>query len=365
VKKLRDTWHRILEKRTDLAKRRQFSRTAGFLPLTFFELIVSLFLVFWVIVERITVGSFSLYLRTLRNAEQNLSGLVNSFVSIYENYVYVTDLIWFLNLEADVEKKDEKALPVPEKFDIALKDVYFRYQKNQDYILKGVSLKIEQGEKVALVGENGVGKTTLIRLIARFYDPTRGKLMINGESMSKYDILDWRKNISILFQDYSNYIYSAHESIGYGDVFRIDEKEEIEIAAKKAGIHEYIESLPLKYNTPLNPRFEKGVRPSTGQLQRIGIARTLFREHANVVILDEPTSNVDPKAEEKIFNELLSKTEDKIFIFVSQRFSTVRRADRILVMDEGKIVEDGTHEELMEKKGLYEELFTLQAKAYQ
>jgi ABC-type multidrug transport system fused ATPase/permease subunit len=189
--------------------------------------------------------------------------------------------------------------------------------------------------------------------------------MINGEDLKEYDLFNWRKNLTVLFQDYTNYIYSVSESIGYGDVFRIDDLDSIKTAAKKAGIDEYIESLPLKYNTPLNPRFEKGVRPSTGQLQRIGIARTLFRENANVVILDEPTSNVDPKAEEKIFNELLSKTEDKIFIFVSQRFSTVRRADRILVMDNGKIVEDGSHEELMEKKGLYEELFTLQAKAYQ
>jgi ATP-binding cassette subfamily B protein len=306
-----------------------------------------------------------MYLRTLRNAEQNLSGLVNSFVSIYENYVYVTDLVWFLNLESNIEKPDAKKLSVPGKFDLSFKDVWFRYKEDQDWIVKGISLKIDQGEKVALVGKNGVGKTTLIRLIARFYDPSKGKLMINGNDLKEFDLGGWRRDMAILFQDYTNYIFSAHESIGYGDIFRIDDKESIKLAAKKADIDEYIEGLPLKYNTPLNPRFGNGVRPSTGQLQRIGIARTLFRENANVIILDEPTSNVDPKAEEKIFNELLKKTDEKIFVFVSQRFSTVRRADRILVMDKGKIVEDGSHEELMEKKGLYEELFSLQAKVYQ
>lgn len=365
VKKLKSAWQEILIKRIELGKKRLISGMLSNLPLTAFELVVALFLIFWVIIERITVGSFQLYLRSLRNAEQNLSGLVNSFVQIFENYMYVTDLIWFLNLESSIEKSDESKKPVPKNFDIALKNVSFKYKKNQKLILKGVNLHIRQGEKIAIVGENGAGKTTLIKLISRFYDPSGGKVMINGENIDKFRLSDWRANISILFQDYEGYIYSAHESIGFGDVLRIDDEKNIKKAAKMAGIHEYIESLPLSYATPLNPRFDKGVSPSTGQLQRVGIARTLFREDAKIVILDEPTSNIDPKAEEQIFNKLLKRTQDRIFIFVSQRFSTVRRADRIIVMESGKIVEDGSHKELMEKKGLYEELFTLQAKAYQ
>lgn len=189
--------------------------------------------------------------------------------------------------------------------------------------------------------------------------------MVGGVDLRNVDLDDWRAALAVLFQEFETYPFSAREAIGFGDISRLDKLSEIKEAAKLTGIDKYFEKLPRKYNNPLNPEFEKGIRPSIGQQQRIGISRMLFRKNAQVIIMDEPTASVDPQAEEDIFKELVKHASDKILIFVTQRFSTVRLADRILVMEAGKIAEAGTHKELMEKNGKYAHLFTLQAKGYQ
>lgn len=364
-KRLKIIQKEVIGKRTQLQRKRETSRFWSFLPLSLYEFGISLWLVYLVIIETITVGSFEMFLRALRSTQMNLTGLVSAFMEIYENYIYVADLVWFLGLESDIEHgKGGKDIDMAKSQSIVGSKLWFRYRDDQPWIIKGVDLKIEPGERIALVGENGVGKTTLIKLIARFYDPQKGKLFYGEEELKDLNLTQWRTKLGILFQMFEAYPFSSKETIGYGDVARIDSMDEIKEAAKKAGIHEYIESLPLKYNNPLAPELEKGVHPSSGQWQRLGISRMLFRKSADILILDEPTSNVDPKAEEQIFNELLKEAKGKIFIFVSQRFSTVRRADRILVMDKGEIAEQGTHEDLLKKKGLYAELFNLQAKRY-
>lgn len=363
--RLRTTQREVLDELFEFQRSRELSRFWSIIPLTFFELTISLWLIFLVITARITIGSFEMFLRALRSAQANLTGLVSSFLEIYENYIYVADLVWFLNIDPDIEgRKRGIKLKVDKKYPIIFKDVWFKYRDDQAWVIKDLSFKVEPGERVALVGENGVGKSTLIKLIARFYDSQKGKILIGDKELAKIDLADWRARLGILFQQFETYPFSSRETIGYGDVARIAEFAELKEAAKKTGIDEYIDSLPLRWDNPLAPEFDKGVAPSIGQWQKLGISRILFRRDADILIMDEPTSSVDPKAEEKIFNELLKKTKGKILIFVSQRFSTVRRADRILVMDKGKIVEDGTHDALMKKDGLYKELFTIQAKGY-
>lgn len=364
--RLKGVQTKVLRERIKLNKKRELSRFWSLIPLTLYEFGISFWLIFLVIAGKITVGSFEMFLRALRSAEYNLTGLVTAFLEIYENYIYVTDLVWFLNLEPEIEGKAEGIkLKEGKKYAITLDDVWFKYREEQPWVIKGLSINIKPGDRIALVGENGVGKSTLIKLIARFYDPQKGSVLVGDKEISKINLAQWRARLGVLFQEFERYPFSGRETIGYGDVERIKNLSEIKEAARKTGIYEYIESLPLRWENPLAPQFEKGVKPSIGQWQRLGISRMLFRKDADILIMDEPTSSVDPKAEEKIFNELMKKTKGKILIFVSQRFSTVRRADKILVMDKGKIIEQGTHEQLMKKEGLYEELFSLQAKRYQ
>jgi len=353
----------ILTKREQLRKKREFTSLLGYLPLSLYELIMSGFLIFWVIAGKITVGSFQLYLRSLRSAEQNLTGLVSSFLEVYENYIYVTDLVWFLNLEAEVGGAEHDKV-VKDGVDIKADSLWFRYPRSKNWILKDVSFEITPGEKIAIVGENGAGKSTLLKLLAGFYFPKKGNIQINGIDTRELDLVSWRNKLAVLFQEFELYPFSVKEAIGYGDIRRVDDLEGIKTVAQKTGISEFIDSLPLKYDNPLAAEFEKGVSPSIGQYQRLGISRVLFRKDAKLLILDEPTSNVDPEAEEKIFSELVNISKDRIVIFVTQRFSTVRIADRIFVVDKGKIIERGTHSELIKLNGKYSRLYNLQAKAY-
>ncbi len=363
IGKLAGVHREILDREMEINKEQEKAKTLTYLPSLVFNAGVNIYLVFLTITAKITVGSYELFLRSLLAASQNFTSLTNSLSEIYENYIFVADLVWFFDLKSRISDiGGEKFTGVKEE--IEFKDIWFKYKEGGAWVLRGVNATFNPGEKVAIVGENGAGKSTLIKILARFYDPTKGVVSVDGKDIRSLNYPGYQSRFAVLFQDFEDYSFSARESIGYGDISRVDRLTEIKDAAKKTGIHDYIESLPLGYDNPLSPHFDKGVQLSGGQWQRVGIARVLFRKRAEILILDEPTSNVDPEAEEKIFNELLKTTKSKILLFVSQRFSTVRRADRILVMDKGEIIEQGTHEELMVLNGKYSRLFTLQAKGY-
>lgn len=355
----------ILEGSMDISKRREKARLVTFVPGIIFYIAVNIYLAVLTMTARITVGSYEMFLRSLLASVQNFSSLMNSLLEVYENYIFVADLNWFLSLKSALSNKSSKGKIKTIKEGISFHDVWFKYREDAKWVLKRTSFDIRRGEKIAIVGENGAGKSTLIKLLTRFYDPNKGSIKIDNQDIRAFDYQGYQSKFAVLFQNFEGYPFSAHESIGYGDISRLSKINEIKESAERTGIHDYIESLPLKYENPLNPHFPKGVEPSLGQWQRIGIARMLFRERAEVLILDEPTSNVDPEAEEKIFDQLMKKSASKILVFISQRFSTVRRADRILVMDKGKIIEQGTHKELMKLGGKYANLFVLQAKGYQ
>lgn len=363
IKRMDEVHGNIVSKEMLIEKDQEKAQVLTYLPSAIFYAGVNIYLVIQALTQRITVGSYELFLRSLLSASQNFSSLTSSFMQLYENYIFVADLNWFLTLESKIKETGGKSI-TKVKDEIEIKDIWFRYKDDGAWILKGVNTSFKSGEKIAIVGENGAGKSTLIKILSRFYDPTKGSVIVDGKDIKDINYLSYQQKFAILFQNFEDYSFSARESIGFGDVERVNNLEKIKEAAKKSDIHDYIESLPLKYETPLSPNFFKGVQLSGGQWQRIGIARMLFREKAQVLILDEPTSNVDPEAEEKIFNELYKISKDKILIFVSQRFSTVRRADKIIVVDQGKIIEQGTHDELMRKNGKYARLFSLQAKGY-
>ncbi|MFA5249484.1 MAG: ABC transporter ATP-binding protein [Candidatus Paceibacterota bacterium] len=367
LKMMEDAQEASWGKKIELEKRKtNISIATSILP-SLFGFLVGVYFAAQVLLAKITLGSMQMALRAINSFQTNLSGLVNSLLKSYQNYLYISDLVWFFDLKPQVVEQEgegheeiRKGMPGGIEF----KDVWFRYKDGEPWILKGVSFKIEANENVAIIGENGVGKSTLVKLLCRFYNPQKGQILIDGKPIQKLNREDLWRNIAVLFQDFGRYPFSVKESIGYGDISRMDDTERIKESAKAADIHSYIEKLTLGYDNPLSPDFEKGVIPSGGQWQRIGIARTLFRR-SEIIILDEPTSSIDPKGEEEIFETIIKEAEKKILILISHRFSTVRRAQNIIVFKDGKIAEQGSHSQLMKQNGEYAKLFHLQAKGYQ
>lgn len=354
---------RIIRRDLKIIKNSDTLNTLSQIPAYLLEFVVSIGLIISVVLENITIGSFQLYIRTLSRARSELESLLYSFVRIYEDYIYISDLVWFLNLESKIEGKEGGKI-FKGGVNIEFKNVWFKYKSGQPWIIKDISFSISSKENIAIVGVNGTGKSTLIKLLARFYDPHKGVILVNGVNLKELNIKMWRKKLAVLLQEFESYPFTAQDSIGYGDVDRLDRISEIKESAKLTQVHDFIQELPLKYKNPLSTAFDKGITPSTGQKQRIGISRILFRKNAEVIIMDEPTSSVDPEAEEKIFKELAKEAKNKILIFVTQRFSTVRHADRIFLIKDGQIKERGTHKELIKLDGRYAKLFNLQAKGY-
>ena len=364
ISKMTGIQSEILSQKQKMRKDRVIAGTIVSVPEDIFFFGLDAYFALLAIWQQITVGSAQAYVRAIATFKENLSDLAGSFIQFYENYLYVSDLVWFLKLKPDRNIYSGNNFPKEIKKGIVFDNVWFKYPESSEWILKGVNFSIDPTENAALVGENGAGKTTLVKLLCGFYVPTKGKILIDGKAVDRYALSKYWKSLAVLFQDFEDYDFSARESIGYGNISKINSLPTIRKYAKLANINEWIESLPLKYNTPLSRWYDKGVSPSGGQRQRIGIARTLIKD-AQIIILDEPTSNVDPQAEEDIFNHVLKLGKEKILIFISHRFSTVRRADKILVLDKGTVAEQGSHEELMKLDSKYAKLFTLQAKSYQ
>jgi len=360
--KMHDLQDDIFKNEQELRLKRVQWRTLTYIPDAILSFCLNVYFFVLAIMGRITLGTAQMLYQSANTLSNGMSQLLNNIASIYENYLYVSDFTWFMNLKSQISTGN-KPFPTKIRKGIDFEDVWFKYPHSEQWVLKGVSLHIGPQENVALVGENGAGKSTLFKLLFGFYKPDKGEIKIDGKNIFDYDQASYWKNISALSQEFHLYPFTAKESIAFTDLSRIADITSIRKAASHAQIDEYLYGLPKHYDTPLSKDLD-GVDPSGGQKQRIGIARTLFKK-SQIVILDEPTSNVDPKAEEEIFENIISVTKNKLLILISHRFSTVRRADKILVLDKGKITEQGSHEELMKQQGKYSHLFNLQAKNYQ
>lgn len=313
----------------------------------------------------ITVGLLTFYISTTNSFARAVSRIFTSVTGLYETGLYVADIYEVLDLPQKIisgtKKLDSKKTPPKIEF----KNVSFRYPGTRKYILKDFNLIIEPGEHIAFVGENGAGKTTLIKLLMRFYDVDKGEILINGVLLNDLDLPDYYSRVATLFQDYNFYHFTAYDNIGVGNVTNIKDKKKVVSSAKRAGAHDFIQKYDNKYSQVLSKSFSGGIDPSTGQKQKIALARSFFKD-APMLIMDEPTSAIDPKAEYEIFQELFKFAEEKTVIIVSHRFSTVRNADRILVLEDGNIIEHGTHKDLMKiKNGVYRHAFDLQKKGYE
>jgi ATP-binding cassette subfamily B protein len=256
-------------------------------------------------------------------------------------------------------------VPVPRPIarGFAFENVGFRYPEAERWALRGLDFEIRAGEVLALVGENGAGKTTLVKLLARLYDPDEGRILLDGRDLADYDLADLRANVGVIFQDFVRYHLTAAENIGVGQIDAMDDRERIRDAARRAMADEVIERLPEGYDQLVGRRFRTGVELSGGEWQKIAIARAYMRD-AQVMILDEPTAALDARAEYEVFRRFKELSAGKTAVLISHRFSSVRMADRILVLERGRIEASGTHQELLAAGGRYAELFELQAAGY-
>jgi ATP-binding cassette, subfamily B, bacterial len=312
----------------------------------------------------ISVGGLTLYVQAASGVSQAFSALLGGLQSMYEHQLYLKTLFELLDFEPLVGKP-EHPVPVrhPIEEGIEFRNVSYTYEGKAKPAINNVSFRIAKGETVAIVGHNGAGKTTLVKLVARLYDPQAGQVLIDGRDVREYDPDELRGEFGVLFQDYVSYQFSARENIGIGRVERLDDTSAIATAADKSGAAGVIEGLPEGYDTVLGKWFDGGVNLSGGEWQKVALGRAFMRE-AQILILDEPSAALDARAEFELFTRLRQLAHGRTAIFISHRFSTVRQADRILVFEQGALIESGTHEELLELGGRYAELFNLQAASY-
>ena len=313
----------------------------------------------------LSIGQFALVFQQSLNLVFSAEEILNMYSSMEARNKYLDKFFDFFTTSKIITSPDHPiALPnTPTPHAIEFKDVSFKYPGTTRYVLKNFNLTINPGEKIALVGENGAGKTTIIKLLLRFHDVSSGEVLINGVNLKDINLEEWHKYIGALFQDFIKYQFTFKENVYLGDLTKSNQEKWLKQAITKSGADKFLNTLPNGIDQVVGKMFDGGIDLSGGQWQKLALSRAFFRD-APILILDEPTSAIDAKAEYEIFQNVQSLQKDKTVVIISHRFSTVRHADRILVLSEGKIIEAGNHSELMKLKGLYAELFEIQAQGY-
>jgi ATP-binding cassette subfamily B protein len=324
-----------------------------------------IFIIATTITGKQSIGALTFLAGSFRQMRSLLETILSRFTSVSQGAIYLKDFFDFFQIEPKIKlSANARPFPKPIQTGFEFKDVGFKYHHSERWANRHLSFTLHAGEKLALVGENGAGKTTLVKLLARLYDPTEGRIMLDGHDLKEYDLSELRKEVGIIFQDYIRYQMTVSQNIAVGN---IDEKENsnlIEHAARQSLADKLVQRLPGKYAQALGKRFNQGVELSGGEWQKIALARAYMKE-AQLLILDEPTAALDARAEYEVFERFTELTRGKTAVLISHRFSTVRMADRILVLEKGQLLESGDHNSLLKNNGRYAELFNLQAKGYQ
>jgi len=399
IEQYRELSDRFYQANRRLAVRRNLASTGLSLVSTLGYYAAYAAIVARAVTGRITIGDLTLLSGTFSRSRDVIQRMLLSFSELYEQALYLDDLFVFFAMRPEIARP-ANALPFPRpiRLGFEFRDVWFRYPDpasaaeaeagdgsaggaeggadgvapppagDRAWVLRGISFRIAPGERLALVGENGAGKTTVTKLLTRLYDPTHGQVLLDGQPLTAYDPRELHDQVGVIFQDFVRYDMVAEDNIAVGRIAALGAgvggvREQIEDAARRSLAADVIESLPQRYATMLGKRFEGGVELSGGQWQKVALGRAYMRD-AQLLILDEPTAALDARAEYEVFDRFSELTEAKMAILISHRFSTVRMADRILVLEHGVVLEDGTHDELVALGGRYAELFALQAAGY-
>jgi ATP-binding cassette, subfamily B, bacterial len=312
----------------------------------------------------LSIGTLTFLAGAIQQASLNIQQVFSTLAGIADQALFLTDLLAFFGMQPAIRSKPH-ALPAPRPIrkGFQFRNVSFRYPGTERLVLRGLNFQLRPQERVALIGENGEGKTTIVKLLTRLYDPTEGEVLLDGIDLREYNLEDLYREIGVIFQDFMRYEMTAAENIASGHIEDLSHPVLLEEAARKSGADQVIQRLAGGYDQMLGRRFERGVDLSGGEWQKLALARAYLRD-SQVLILDEPTAALDARSEYEVFQRFAELTREKMALFISHRFSTVRMADRIVVLEDGRIAEEGTHDELSSLGGRYAEMFELQAASY-
>jgi ATP-binding cassette subfamily B protein len=322
------------------------------------------FVIWRTIMGALTIGTLTFLAGAILQASTNIQQMFSTLSGIADQALFLTDLLAFFGMEPAIRSKPNALLaPRPIVRGFEFRNVSFAYPGSSRLILNRLNFHLHPQERVALIGENGQGKTTIVKLITRLYDPTEGQVLLDGVDLREYSLEDLYREIGVIFQDFMRYEMTASENIAVGKIEAIDDSALLQMAAKKSLADEVVGRLPLKYEQMLGRRFDGGLDLSGGEWQKVALARAYLRD-AQLLILDEPTAALDARSEFEVFRRFAELTQGKMALFISHRFSTVRMADRIVVLENGSIAEEGSHDQLSKLGGRYAEMFEMQAASY-
>jgi ATP-binding cassette subfamily B protein len=313
--------------------------------------------------KRLTLGELTLYVVAFRQGQQAFQASLAAIGSLYEDGLYMSNLFSYLGVETRPARLLAEG-PMREEEGVRFEHVGFQYPGSERWALRDVSIFIPRGQSLALVGQNGAGKTTFIKLMTRLYEPTEGRVLLDGRDLRSWDLETLRRRVGVIFQDFNEYQLEVRENVGFGSVEHVEDAPRVERAVDRGGAADLVKTLGKGLETQLGRWFKDGVELSGGQWQKIALARAFMREEADILVLDEPTAALDAEAEHAVFERFRALTQGRTTILISHRFPTVRMADRIVVLEEGRIVEEGTHGDLVAAGARYAQLFSLQAQGY-